>query len=218
MQNHREEFRGIPSIVGRAPDFDWATAPELPHELFLSWLRCALEAGAPEAHAATLSTVDENNFPDARMLIVRDVTENCGFTFSSSDESPKGLQLLQNPHCALTFYWSSIARAVRVRGVAERASTSKAAEDFLARHPQARAIALAGRQSSVVSDLSDLEELPKRAEAAIAVQDDLVSSHWAMWTVVAQSIEFWQGDPNRNHQRLHYVRTASGWEKQRLWP
>ncbi len=218
MQTNRDEFRSIRPIVGKAPDFDWDSTPEHPHELFLAWLRCALDAGASEAHAATLSTVDEDNRPDARMLIVRNVTDNGGFTFSSSDESAKGRQLLRNPQCALTFYWSPIARAVRVRGVAERAPSEAAAGDFLARHPQARTIALAGQQSAVVSYDSAPEELARQAAAAIEVEKGAVSQHWAVWTVMAQSIEFWQEDPNRKHQRLRYVRTATGWEKQRLWP
>ena len=218
MQTLRDELRGVPSIVGKAPNFDWASAPEQPQELFLQWLRHAINASVPEARAATLSTVDADGLPDARVLIVKDVTDNCGFQIASSDESPKGRQLVGNPHCALTFLWGPLARSVRVRGIAERASASESAEDFLARHPQARAIVLAGRQSSVIENPAVREEELKQAKAAMAATEDIVSPHWTVWTIVANSIEFWQGDPSRNHLRLRYVRTGTGWDRQRLSP
>ena len=218
MQTLRDELRGVPSIVGQAPNFEWASAPAAPQELFLLWLRYALNAGVPEARAATLSTIDEDGLPDARVLIVKDVADNCGFKIASSDESPKGRQLLGNPHCALTFLWGPLARSVRIRGIAERASASESAEDFLTRHPQARAIVLAGRQSSVIVDPATREEELKQAQAVMAATEDIVSPHWTVWTIVANSIEFWQGDPSRNHRRLRYVRTETGWDKQRLSP
>lgn len=215
MQTLRDELRAVPSIVGRAPDFDWASAPDEPHELFVRWLQHAIETGVPEAHAATLSTVDEEGLPDARVLIVKDVTEDCGFKIATSDESAKGRQLVANPNCALTFYWSPLARAVRVRGVAQRTPAAESAEDFLARHPHARAIALAGQQSAVYPDDATQAELLTQAMSADA---GTVSPHWSVWTVIPKSVEFWQGDPSRNHQRLRYIRNDHTWEKQRLWP
>lgn len=221
MQLPRDELRTVPPTIGGAPDLDRSSAPDAPRELFLRWLRYAIETGVPEARAATLSTVDEDGFPDARVLAVKDVTEGCGFKISSSAESPKGRQLQANPHCALTFYWSPLARAVRVRGVAQRASAEESAADFLARHPDTRAYALAGQQSSIISDSdSDVDdsEVLTRAKESIEVDGGVVSPHWAVWTIVSNSVEFWQGDTSRNHHRLRYVRTAAGWDKQRLWP
>lgn len=120
MQTLRDELRAVPSIVGRAPDFDWTSAPDVPHEMFLQWLRYAIDAGVPEVHAATLSTVGEDDFPDARVLLVKDVTEDCGFKIATGDESAKGRQLLANPHCALTFCWSPLARAAPPTGPRDR--------------------------------------------------------------------------------------------------
>lgn len=86
MQTLRHELRALPSIVGQAPAFDWSSAPEQPRDQFLHWLRYALDAGVPEAHAATLSTIDDDGLPDARVLIVKDVTYDCGFKIATSDE------------------------------------------------------------------------------------------------------------------------------------
>ena len=218
MQTLRDELRGVPSIVGQAPPFDRNLAPDAPQELFLQWLRHAIGAGVPEARAATLSTVDGDGLPDARVLIVKDVTDDCGFKIATSDESPKGLQLRHNPNCALTFLWGPLARSVRVRGIAERASASESAEDFLARHPQARAIVLAGGQSSVISDEAARDAELEQAKATMEADAHVVSPHWTVWTIVPNSIEFWQGDPSRDHQRLRYVRTGSGWDIQHLRP
>ena len=218
MQTPRDELRAVSSIVGRPPDFDWASAPDTPHELFLRWLREAINAGVPEAHAATLSTVDADGLPDARVLTVKDVSGDCGFKIATSDESAKGRQLLANPNCALTFHWSPIARAVRVRGAAHRATAAESAADFLARHPQTRANALAAPQSSTFSTDGARDELITQAQAAMKLDPGIVSPHWNVWTVQAKSVEFWQGEPNRNHQRLSYIRTETAWDKQRLWP
>ncbi|MDO5754506.1 pyridoxal 5'-phosphate synthase [Arthrobacter sp.] len=218
MQTLRDELRAIPSIVGKAPGFDLASAPQTPQELFLVWLRQAVGAGVPEPHAATLSTVDRDGLPDARVLIIKDVTDDCGFKISTSDESAKGRQLGHNPNCALTFFWSPLARAVRVRGIAQRASTAESAADFLARHPHTRVFALAGQQSSVIPDSATRDEEIARAKAEVESNKDVRSPHWAVWTIAANSVEFWQGDPSRDHQRLRYVRTGSGWDTQRLRP
>ena len=217
VQSLRDELRAIPSIVGRAPDFDLTSAPDEPRGLFLEWLRHAFDARVPEAHAATLSTVDADGMPDARVLIVKDMTEDCGFKIATGDESAKGSQLLRNPKCALSFYWSPLARAVRVRGVAQRASAAESAADFRARHPQARAIALAGQQSAVLASDAARDEMLANAAGALEAEADLVPPHWSVWTIMPVSIEFWQGDPSRNHRRLRYVRSGGGWDRERLW-
>ncbi|WP_082357866.1 MULTISPECIES: pyridoxine/pyridoxamine 5'-phosphate oxidase [Arthrobacter] len=218
MQTRRDEHQAVPSIVGQEPDFAWASAPDVPQELFLRWRRDAINAGLPEAYAATLSTVDADGMPDARVVTVKDISSDCGFKIASGDDSAKGRQLLANPNCALTFYWSPLARAVRVRGAAQRATPAESATDFLARHPRTRANALAARQSSTFSTDAGRDELITQSQAAMEADPGIVSPHWTVWTVVPKSVEFWQGDPNRNHQRLSYMRTATAWDKQRLWP
>ncbi|GAA5228764.1 pyridoxine/pyridoxamine 5'-phosphate oxidase [Paeniglutamicibacter antarcticus] len=216
MQTFREELRAVPSVAGQAPDVDWESVPQTPHELFMEWFRHALTQGVPEAHATTLSTVDERGAPDARMVILKDVSAVGNFKFATSDESAKAQQLLGNPNCALTLFWSPVARSIRVRGVAHRASAAESAADFRARHPLARAIALTGQQSSILTDGADRIAAITRAEAAVQNDDTLVSPLWSVWTVVPSSVEFWQGDPGRDHHRLRYVRDGAAWERQRL--
>lgn len=218
MQTRRDKSRAVPSISNQAPDFDVASAPDAPHELFLHWLQDAIDAGVPEARAATFSTVDADGLPDARVLTVRNVSGDGGFQIATGDDSPKGRQLAVNPNCALTFYWSPLARAVRVRGTVQRATAAESAKDFLARHPQTRANALAAPQSSTFPSDAARDELITQAQSCIELEPGIVSPHWTVWTVLPKSVEFWQGDPNRIHQRLSYTRTKTVWDKQRLWP
>lgn len=218
MQTLRDGLGALPPKAGQTPDLAWASAPDAPHGLFLCWLQDALDAGVPEARAATLSTVDADGLPDARVLTVRDVSVGGGFKIATGDDSTKGSQLLANPNCALTFYWSSHARAVRIRGTAQRAAPAESAEDFLRRHPETRANALAAPQSSTFASDAVRDELITHARSAMELDPGIVSPHWSVWSVLPKSIEFWQGDPHRNHQRLRYLRTGTGWDKQRLWP
>jgi pyridoxamine 5'-phosphate oxidase len=141
MTTLRDRLRRTPSIVGQPPHFDPQTAPDEPRELFVDWLTAALAADVAEPHALTLSTVDREGRPDARILVLKDVTADGSFEIATGDESAKGKQLDANPHVALTFYWTPLARSIRVRGLAERATPAESASDFRARNPAAKAIA-----------------------------------------------------------------------------
>lgn len=216
MQNPHDGHEVAPPDVGRA--LDWASAPDAPYELYLRWLQEALDADVPDARAATLSTVDTDGLPDARVLTVRGLDGEGGFKIATTDDSAKGRQLSANPQCALTFHWGSQDRAVRIRGTAQRATPAESAKDFLTRHPKTRVNALAAPQSSIIPSDAARDELIAQAESAVELDPDLVSPHWTVWSIQPQSIEFWQGDPDRNHQRLRYLRTGTIWDKQRLWP
>src|SRR5690349_58972 len=99
-----DTLRGWPSFPPDLPGFDPSAAPGEPHELFLTWLRDAGDHGVLAPHAVTLSTVDADGAPDARVVLVKTVDE-AGFTVASSADSPKGQQLAKDPRAALTFFW-----------------------------------------------------------------------------------------------------------------
>ncbi|NNC12595.1 pyridoxal 5'-phosphate synthase [Planctomonas sp. JC2975] len=216
MTDLRDRLRSLPTLVGSPARWDLAEAPCEPRSLFVEWLGYAIDAGVPEPHAATLSTVDGAGHPDARVLILKDVTAEGSFEIATSAESAKGRQLEANPWCALTFYWTALARAVRIRGEATRGSAEDSARDFLARHPDARALVLAHRQSEPVVDESALASSVDEARVAIDADPLLVSADWSVWRIEPASIEFWQGSPSRDHIRLRYDRTGDSWVKQRL--
>jgi pyridoxamine 5'-phosphate oxidase len=209
-------LRGWPSFPEELPAFDTTDVPAAPHELFLSWLR---EAGehvlAP--HAVTLSTVDSDGAPDARVVILKDV-DAAGFYVASSADSPKGEQLAKDPRAALTFFWPGRGRQVRVRGPVTPCDPEVSAADFRDRPPASRAEAFIGRQSQVLRDQADLLAAAEEADRQVRADPDLVAARWTRYLVAPLSVEFWQASLDRRHIRLRYRRDATGWATERLWP
>lgn len=184
--------------------------------LFVEWLCHAIDSGAIEPHAMTLSTADTSGRPSARVLILKDVTpEDAVWHFASSAASGKGVQLEANPVAALTFYWPTVGRQVRIEGTVSPDPPAVSAADFLARSPGARALAGIGRQSR---PLSDPAEIAAAVTATIESRaNTTVPAHWRSYAVRADTVEFWQADPERRHQRLRYTRAAD-WSRTLLWP
>ncbi|WP_405061362.1 pyridoxal 5'-phosphate synthase [Kribbella sp. NBC_01505] len=216
MTDLRTRLRAVPTLTGTPPQFDPEQAPDSPHELFVDWLMTAVDQHVPEPLAATVSTVRADGRPNARVLILKDVTVD-GWQFASSAASPKGSELAATPYAALTFYWIPLGRQVRVLGRVQPADPDDSARDFLARPTPARAESLAARQSDVLAD-------PTEVEAAVAAQTErltadpgLVAPNWTLYTLQPDEVEFWQADPDRRHLRLRY-RLTDTWTKERLWP
>ncbi|ATY15782.1 pyridoxamine 5'-phosphate oxidase [Amycolatopsis sp. AA4] len=209
-------LRGWQSFPEQLPEFDPEDTPETPEELFLSWLT---EAGehvlAP--HAVTLSTVDADGAPDARVVILKDVGAD-GWAVATSSESPKGQQLTANPRAALTFFWPGRGRQVRVRGLVVPAAPEVSAADFLARPPASRAEAYVGHQSEVLSDPAKLAEAAKAAAEWVAENPDMAPETWTRYLIQPESVEFWQASHDRQHIRVRYRREPAGWVRERLWP
>ncbi|WOO78927.1 Pyridoxine/pyridoxamine 5'-phosphate oxidase [Vanrija pseudolonga] len=212
----RDQLRAIPSITGTAPPFDLATAPDTPQALFLEWLQVAIASHVPEPLAATLSTVTPEGYPDARILILKDVTADGAFEIATGTESAKGRQLAANPHAALSFYWVPLARAVRIRGKAVRASAEESAADFATRGAEARALALVGKQSQTVGP-EGIEPDIIAARARLDADPATPAPSWSVWRIQPSEVEFWQGEPSRTHLRLLYRRADSGWVHEQLW-
>ncbi|UJP11108.1 pyridoxamine 5'-phosphate oxidase family protein [Microbacterium sp. KUDC0406] len=171
-------LRAVPALTGSAPPFDPRAVPDDPVTLFLTWFDEALAAGVVEPHAMTLSTVDAEGRPDARTLILKDV-DRLGWAFASPRSSAKGHQLAVHPSAALSFWWPSQVRAVRVRGPVLQGTEAESAADLAARSAAAR--------------------------------DGVTEGDWALWRVVPERIEFWQGSADRRHLRLVYERQGDGW-------
>jgi pyridoxamine 5'-phosphate oxidase len=213
----RSRLRAIPVLTGSAPDFDPAMAPSDPASLFIEWLQVALDAGVPEPHAMSLSTVDARGRPDARMLILKDI-DSAGWHFAVSSVSRKGSDLAANPAAALTFYWPQLIRQIRVRGAVVADPPEVTSADFRSRSPGARAQVLLGRQSQPLADSADIDGALAQARAALDADPGVVPREWVSYGLAPERVEFWQGDPERRHQRLLYTATSDGWSKGLLWP
>jgi pyridoxamine 5'-phosphate oxidase len=217
LSEFADRLRSILVFGGDLPTFDVSWVPAEPTGLFATWLTEAVAAGVPEPHATVLSTVDADGHPDARVLILKDVTTE-GFWFASGANSPKGTQLATTPFAALTWYWPAQGRQIRVRGTVRPSSAEENAADFLARAPGGRAEALVGWQSEPLRDPADLAEALAAAGADLARDPDLVAKDWTRYLLSPTEVQFFQGDANRHHVRLRYTRGGDSWTHTLLWP
>ncbi|MGB3894048.1 pyridoxine/pyridoxamine 5'-phosphate oxidase [Mycolicibacter sinensis] len=203
-------------MVGCAPEFDPARAPDDPVELFTAWLLHAVDSGVTEPHAMTVSTVSASR-PSARVLILKDV-DSAGWHFAVSSVSRKGAELARNPAVALTFYWPALGRQVRVEGIAQADSPQVTTDDFLARSEGARTMALTGRQSEPYGDAAEISAALAKARLELERSPAVVPADWVSYAVRADAVEFWQSDPDRRHRRLRYERDGADWSASLLWP
>jgi pyridoxamine 5'-phosphate oxidase len=141
-----------------------------------------------------------------------------GFVFFTNYESRKGIELQNNPHAALLFYWAELERQVRIEGEAEKASPEESEEYFRSRPTDSQLGAWASRQSSVLPNRSVLEQAVVGLKARFRNQNVPRPHFWGGFRLHPQMIEFWQGRPNRLHDRLRYARTDGAWRIERLSP
>ena len=216
----RQLLLGVPMLAPPLPGFDPEQAPGGPFPLFVDWLAAAVSAGVREPHAVVLATADPDGAADARVVALRDATE-AGWTFAAQRGSPKDRQMERNSRVALLFHWREQGRQIRVRGLARHADADASAADFLGRPPVSRAAGLVGRQSEPLAAPAELDAAFAAALARAEAEPELVDPAHTLVTVVADSVEFWQGDPGRAHVRLRYTRRdpqEPDWRRERLWP
>ncbi|MHA7287010.1 pyridoxine/pyridoxamine 5'-phosphate oxidase [Arthrobacter sp. MDT3-44] len=213
----RDVIRSVPVFPEEMPPFDPGAAPASPVDLFVEWLKRAVQDGIAAPHAVNLATTGEDGGPDARVVILKDVT-SAGWQVASSMDSPKGRQLRKHPAAALTFFWPAAGRQVRIRGSVSTGTTEENDADFQRRHPVARALVLAGSQSAVLRSREDLEAAVEEQVHRIEAAGGLASTTWTVFTVAPDAVEFWQADQERRHIRLLYTRFGEGWRRELLWP
>ena len=217
MADAADLLRSLKVLQGPFPRFDMDNAPDDPIMLFREWLNQAIAENVSEPHAMTLSTVDGDGLPDARVLILKNV-DKAGFHFAISAASRKGSQLFEHPKAALTFHWKEQARQIRIRGPVIDQGDAASARDYLARPKSSRAAAALGKQSQVLDDPEELSLAVATALGKVEADTEFVTPLWRLKAVDADEIEFWQGTATRNHQRLSYRRHGEAYEKFRLWP
>lgn len=186
------------------------------------WLQEAVADGLPEPNAMTLATVDARARADARVVLCKGVDER-GVVLYTNTRSAKGRQLDTNPACALVFVWLAHQRQVRVRGRAEGVSDGEADAYFASRPRGSRLGAWASPQSEAIRDRGVLDARLAEVEGRFGADeaDGAVPRppHWTGYRVVPDEVEFWQGRPNRLHDRLLVSRTPAGdWATARLAP
>jgi pyridoxamine 5'-phosphate oxidase len=196
---------------------DPASAAGDPIEQVRAWLHAAREAGIYEAEAMTVSTVGEDGRPSSRYVLLRGLDER-GFSFFTNYESAKGRQLAANPYAALTFGWLTLHRSVRVEGPAERLPEAESDAYFASRPRGAQLGAWASPQSTAIESREQLDRALAAAETRFADGAVPRPEHWGGFLVRPERVEFWEGRPNRLHDRVRYTRDGDGWRIERLAP
>jgi pyridoxamine 5'-phosphate oxidase len=182
------------------------------------WLAEARTAGLPEPNAMVLSTVGADGAPSSRMVLLKGLDDG-GLVFYTNYGSRKGRDLAANPRCCLLFPWQPLQRQVRVEGVARRLSAEVSDRYFATRPRGAQLGAWASRQSTMVANREELEDAYAAAQARWADADPVPRpEEWGGFVLDPHTVEFWQGRPDRMHDRLRYRRTGEAWFVERLAP
>jgi pyridoxamine 5'-phosphate oxidase len=188
-----------------------------PISQFQKWFAQALAAEIVEPNAMTLATVGADGQPSTRVVLLKAVDER-GFSFFTNYESRKGRELAENPKGALTFFWAGLERQISVGGAVTKLSREESEAYFTVRPIGSQRGAWVSKQSRVVESREYLE---KRLEEVTAQFGEAVPTppYWGGYVLAPMSIEFWQGRPNRLHDRFLYMRGADGgWKIERLSP
>lgn len=184
---------------------------------FTKWWDDALKSEIEEVNAMTLATADKNGMPAARIVLLKEFSEK-GFVFFTNYNSHKGIELEANPNACLVFFWKELERQVRISGQVKKISTKESDEYFTSRPEGSRIGAWASPQSHVISSREMIEENSRKYQQQFPGGNIPRPLHWGGYSVIPVVIEFWQGRPNRLHDRIRYTLTGSSWKIERLAP
>ncbi|TCK69094.1 pyridoxamine 5'-phosphate oxidase [Winogradskyella wandonensis] len=192
---------------------------ENPIELFRDWfLEVDQHFNQGETNAMTISTLGLDGYPKSRVVLLKKYTHE-GFIFYTNYESEKGKAILANPNVCLSFFWPAAERQIIIKGKAEKISENLSDGYFESRPRGSQLGALVSNQSSVIESRAILEERLKTLESNYEGKEIKRPDYWGGFIVKPVELEFWQGRPNRLHDRLRYqLQDNYVWKLERLAP
>jgi len=197
---------------------DTDTVASNPIQQFIKWFDEALKAEVDEPNAMSLATVNKDNHPSCRIVLLKGV-ELEQFVFFTNYQSNKGQALEDNPFCALTFFWPELERQVRVEGKASRVDESRSEAYFQSRPLGSQVGAWASPQSLAIENREILEARVKQIEKKFEGRSVLPKpKQWGGYQVDPTMIEFWQGRQSRLHDRIVFMKLGGKWKLSRLAP
>lgn len=192
--------------------------PANPIDLFNTWFNDAKQHELiEEANAMSVATVGLDGFPKNRIVLLKEIHENC-FVFYTNYDSDKGLALLANDKMCIHFFWPVLERQVIVKAIARKVPTSQSQAYFQSRPRGSQLGAWASRQSSEVQSREYLEQQLAFYESKFKDIEIPLPEFWGGFSCKPVSYEFWQGRPNRLHDRIFYEQTQGHWTFKRLAP
>ncbi len=195
------------------------TIPEDPINLFNKWF-FEIEAfgGADEINAMTISTIGLDGFPKSRVVLLKKFYEE-GFIFYTNYDSEKGKAIATNPKVCLSFFWQAMERQVIIKGIAEKTIPIISDNYFASRPNGSKLGALVSNQSEVIPNRDFLEKKLLNLESSFEGKEIPRPDFWGGYLVRPQNVEFWQGRPNRLHDRIRYkIQEDYSWKIERLSP
>ena len=211
LSNYRKNYEKDALLEGNTP--------ANPIELFRDWfLKADASEHEHEANAMNISTIGLDGFPKNRMVLLKKFTWE-GFIFYTNYNSEKGKAIAKNPNICLSFFWNTFERQIIIKGKAEKLAENLSDGYFESRPDGSKLGAWASDQSAVVSSRSELDNNLKSFEEKFRDSEIPRPNHWGGFLVKPVSIEFWQGRPNRMHDRIRYTLASDfTWKKERLAP
>jgi pyridoxamine 5'-phosphate oxidase len=195
------------------------TIPEDPINLFNRWFHEVEDfGGVDEVNAMTVSTIGLDGFPKSRVVLLKKYTYE-GFIFYTNYKSEKGKAISNNPNICLSFFWHTMERQVIIKGIAEKTTTNISDGYFESRPDGSKLGAIVSNQSEVISSRTTLEDKLKKLEKEFQGKEILRPDFWGGFLVKPVEVEFWQGRPNRLHDRIRYqLQDDFSWKIERLAP
>ena len=193
--------------------------PEDPINLFNRWFHEVEDfGGIEEVNAMTVSTLGLDGFPKARVVLLKQFTFE-GFIFYTNYHSEKGRAIEANPNICLSFFWHSMERQVIIKGIAEKTAKNTSDGYFESRPTGSKLGAIVSNQSEIIPSRLFLEDNLKKLEKDFEGKEITRPEYWGGFLVRPIAVEFWQGRPNRLHDRIRYqLEDDFSWTINRLAP
>lgn len=188
-----------------------------PWTQFRCWFDEAVASEPHEPNAMVVSTCSPQGQPSSRVLLLKELDER-GLVFYTNLDSRKSREARQNACASALFFWPERHRQVRVEGQLELVEAEIADAYFASRPRDAQLGAWASQQSQPIADRGAFEQRLNQFSQRFAEQDIPRPPHWGGWRLLPERFEFWQGQPNRLHDRFVYLPQGEGWSRQRLMP
>lgn len=214
------DFRGSRQVYQKDMLLE-ANVPNEPYILLQDWLQQAIDESVPEPYAFALATCGADNVPSVRTLLMRQIvqTDNgVDLIFYTNYDSQKGQDLAQNPNAEALFFWHKMERQIRLTGTVTKLSEADSIAYFDSRPRDSRLAAwVSAPQSGTVASREVMQA--RFAELSAQYGDTIAKPpFWGGYRLTANKIEFWQGRPDRMHDRLVYANAGQGWTLGRILP